>query len=1672
MKKSIVEMILEFIRQVRRSRRWQRAVTCVAALVVFVTTYALILPAITMEGNHPRLASEKLSGWAGDPMSVNVSAESPAGSGEKVVVLTAESVSAGLSEEYEFDSEGVTVFEDKMGQEIRLHRTVRENAEDTVDYWFVLAAGQKTEFELNLQDEIVVDDVIASAGIVENVRTNKADEAEKASASDAVKAEEIEAAVVVVDATASNAVKKTAAKATASNTTKASASNADADEVEMDEETGEINDGAVINDLDVSDIDQETEITATLKLNVGMGDELAEAIRDAEKNADKRGNASLAFRWKMVVNTTQELEWAEDGVTVHMYYNAAAKIPEGAHLSVAEILEDDARYQAYLDSAKAAVNSEASKATASNAAGKYGVDHARFFDIKILDAEDNEIEPEAQVVVKIDYDETVTIEENASIQTVHFPKEGGTEVIDAVVDGGSTNLDGVAFNANSFSVYGVLSTSRITIEHLSHDGKKYEVTVTFGPEAKIPDGAKLSVKDINAGTEEYIYARNAVLADKKAKGEMVDPDSLGLAALDISILDDQGKEIEPEAAVQVDLKIKSLPGVDDLEKIAKSLEIQHHVETEKGVVVEKVFDGSEKGSFQMDTDEKVAKEGTAVDPNSVSDADFRIAENKTEKADINASFGTEAFSTFTISWNNAYGNGVKVHYVDQNGNELTVANSVFPSTIGNNSTSPAYLIYDIDGYEYDHTYLKYGGWGSSAGWRTQNIVPLLERYSNGWAYSTNGSSWDYLSTSSASNKDEIYVVYKKKANVTQGGSPTLKPIGPGDYPEDPSILKESDPNGDGTSDLSLSITGHTKDREVEKLADVIVVFDVSGSMNDNLSGNTKRLAAAKTAVNKLVDNLAEKKNSNGNPLIRMALIPFSTTVGSITDLASLTSENVTSFKNTVNSLSVAQGNNAGTNWDAALQEANEMEVDSGRATFVIFVTDGDPTFRNTRTNATDAQINNNDISESAYLSLDVYGRGSSDDASRNYDSAVVRGQEIVGANKNLFTIGISNDVEKVDSFNTDVGGEGAYIASDVSGLNKAFDDIEAAIIAKLGISDIQMTDGITEMTQTVEKSGLTTTDGRFTYWKKGKDETTFTAWDPSSEGALEAEYDAASGAVKWNMGTNFMPEDGATYKVTWKVWPSQDAYDILAKCKNDPSFYETLTDKQKAQIVRSGDSPNYAYSLKTNEPDAGTTYKSATKTGTDIQTEGEPKTLKFNEVNPLGLASSQISMKKIWDNQLDDKEVTGSHTFPVKADGEDFGDGVVLSSTQNPKWQNSYFISTGLMTTDPYVVYEKGHDYKIEEPSDLSWQWDFKTDVYHPMVINNQTVNLIKVDTAAESDYTIGGNYYKALSGEAVLTATNERRSNLNISKTVVDKDGKHIESDQAFTFTVTVNEGHSEDVWLSAQDSTGTTVKDSGIVTGTGVQYQESDGYFHAPSGTTLTLTLKDGWNYRFTNLSVESTYSIEENSPVPEGYTFEKAVATATNGATAGTVTGQKTEGRIDKSNSVYTTAYTNKANQTTLKFRKTDENGTNTLEGATVEITKTDSGTGVAIIGSPFITTKKDIELKLFDGVYHVKETKAPDGYNILDGNYYFKTVNGTVTITDASGESTEYDDFTMTTEDDVIVLKLKNHPGAALPHTGGHGTLPIRIAGLALMLMGAAYVSYDFETRRRRERRLRK
>ena len=335
-------------------------------------------------------------------------------------------------------------------------------------------------------------------------------------------------------------------------------------------------------------------------------------------------------------------------------------------------------------------------------------------------------------------------------------------------------------------------------------------------------------------------------------------------------------------------------------------------------------------------------------------------------------------------WFRAYypSNNAKIHYVDEQGNELTVSNgSISSSTL---LKDHAYLIYDIEGgeYEYKEAYINS---------ENTKVKAYLKRNGTNWQYTTDGSSW-----SNVKDKDDIYIVYKKKTTPTEGGTPTLVELDEDEKPDSPTVTKGSTVNGDGTNTLSLSVTSHTKPREVLKLADVIVIFDQSGSMKEKF-GSSTRLQSLKDAVNTLAKELIgdsseyiyTDKDGKKHKQIEMSLISFSTVS---TNATSFTDDEGT-FKKWVNALKA----DGGTNWEQALQKANETSVDSGRATFVIFVTDGEPTFRMSRMTDTDDKLSDDLYFGNYYSTVgeyyrdnNVYGKGDSDNYnSYNYKDATI-----------------------------------------------------------------------------------------------------------------------------------------------------------------------------------------------------------------------------------------------------------------------------------------------------------------------------------------------------------------------------------------------------------------------------------------------------------------------------------------------------------------------------------------------------------------------------------------------------------------------------------------------------------------------------------------------------------
>lgn len=96
--RNLLTYALEFIKMQRQYRWWLRAVTGMAAVVVFVTTYLLILPAITMENSVLEVTSTPSEAVLGEVIKTEIFALADDGREETYFVLTADGDNAGLDE--------------------------------------------------------------------------------------------------------------------------------------------------------------------------------------------------------------------------------------------------------------------------------------------------------------------------------------------------------------------------------------------------------------------------------------------------------------------------------------------------------------------------------------------------------------------------------------------------------------------------------------------------------------------------------------------------------------------------------------------------------------------------------------------------------------------------------------------------------------------------------------------------------------------------------------------------------------------------------------------------------------------------------------------------------------------------------------------------------------------------------------------------------------------------------------------------------------------------------------------------------------------------------------------------------------------------------------------------------------------------------------------------------------------------------------------------------------------------------------------------------------------------------------------------------------------------------------------------------------------------------------
>ena len=970
------------------------------------------------------------------------------------------------------------------------------------------------------------------------------------------------------------------------------------------------------------------------------------------------------------------------------------------------------------------------------------------------------------------------------------------------------------------------------------------------------------------------------------------------------------------------------------------------------------------------------------------------------------------------------------------------------------------------------------------------------------------------------------------------------------------VLKD---NGDGTFNLSLNVTGDSE--KIVNKANVIVIIDRSGSMNTSETYNKytettstsgtqyglvngsyvqltrhgssgsyyytyndgwfsqgprydgirytresvteTRMAAAKNAVNNLANALLSNNGKDGNPAdtIEMALVSFATTAS--VDVTKTTNYNGTGsdskFKSAVDSLSA----DGGTNWEDALQKANSIKFDNdGDATYVIFVSDGNPTFRNTKGNYNpmDDYWYSGRWNNGTYIS-GVYGNGSDSSSinnisaettiSRCYDHAKDDAKTLA-TGKTFYTIGAFGSVDRMKTLTTDAGApaKNYYAASDAeelqNALNAILNDIQTQGFGGASIED-GTTKGVIAESGTDMKGGMLeiadpstykyylafpieNNDGNLVskisnvtnieskggdnYTLVGKDGKTFDVvrvpdidesgnvkensfkfeWKTSgnennplhTENPPAARLNDAKTSVIWDLNidgdasTKDILLNDVTYTVSFDVWPSQVTLDLIADLKNAKVKYEDLDTDVQNSLKKVGDD----YQLYTN------TSAKLKYDDTRTETDESKDPVSYNNPEPVSTVSSEMmAVSKVFEDYMNPDTVQKDIDLYVDRGTLEKHYKIELKS---PSFEKNVYISIGIMVVDESTgsisIKTPGHDYKFSEDIETAYNWELHGDTAHPMLINNVKTMLIKVDkpSAMTGDfynengtkyYKIEGSYYKATDvGTAKLTATNIRRGYMDVKKVVEGEDAKE---DTLFTYTAKWTTGDSKDIWFSIWDgsnfvkNTSDTTYISNAIEGTG----NDDGYYHAPSGTTVTIKLKAGWSLRFLNLPVDSTYEITEltGNDMPTNFQFKKVegtkkIYTETNSnpdeVSEGTVSGSTISGTIGTNNTKYYVTYTNDYTKTHIDLKKvwedvSDQDG---IRPESVEVTvvgkiKDATGADVVVSRSKYNITKptgqtenKNTWETTIDGldrlsagqeiVYSIESETAIDGYNTND------------------------------------------------------------------------------------------
>ena len=184
------------------------------------------------------------------------------------------------------------------------------------------------------------------------------------------------------------------------------------------------------------------------------------------------------------------------------------------------------------------------------------IDDLAAVDISFITNEGDVVEPTEPVSVSLTSEVVSAAEHPVLVQVNDEPSiVESAETVNSYSETMVGGEDTLRFEGQGVGTYALVSLQAIRARVIAASGETYEITVTYGPEAGIPDGAELRVREILA--DERAYAKNVKATNETLLAQGA-PEVVNPAQFDISIVAN-GVEVEPAEGSVVNVEVKLVP---------------------------------------------------------------------------------------------------------------------------------------------------------------------------------------------------------------------------------------------------------------------------------------------------------------------------------------------------------------------------------------------------------------------------------------------------------------------------------------------------------------------------------------------------------------------------------------------------------------------------------------------------------------------------------------------------------------------------------------------------------------------------------------------------------------------------------------------------------------------------------------------------------------------------------------------------------------------------------------------------------------------------------------------------------------------------------------------------------------------------------------------------------